>query len=72
MEHGGISWLEFAQEILRLKELGNRIEPTTSAEFDRAAKRPTYSVLDTTLLTQRCGYEPIPWRESLKRCIDTI
>ncbi|MEE9402237.1 MAG: dTDP-4-dehydrorhamnose reductase, partial [Desulfobacteria bacterium] len=27
---GGISWFEFAEEILRLKGLNNRIEPTTS------------------------------------------
>ena len=69
---GGISWFEFAQEILRLKELGNRIEPTTSEGFHRPAKRPAYSVLDTSLFTQRSGYDPIPWQQSLKRFLDTI
>jgi dTDP-4-dehydrorhamnose reductase len=70
--NGGISWFEFAQEILRLKGLDNRIEPTTREEFDRPAKRPAYSVLDTSLFTQRSGYEPIPWQQSLKRFMDTI
>ncbi len=69
---GGISWLEFAKEILRLKGLNTQVQPTTSEEFKRRAKRPAYSVLDTTLFTQRSGYEPVPWQESLKRFMDSI
>jgi dTDP-4-dehydrorhamnose reductase len=69
---GGISWFEFAKEILKLRGLNNQIEPTTSEEFKRPAKRPAYSVLDTTLFTQRSGYEPIPWQKSLKRFMDSI
>jgi dTDP-4-dehydrorhamnose reductase len=69
---GGISWFEFAKEILKLKGLNNKIEPTTSEEFNRPAKRPAYSVLDTTLFTQRSGYEPMAWQESLKQFMDTI
>jgi dTDP-4-dehydrorhamnose reductase len=69
---GGISWFTFAQTILKLKGLDNRVEPATAEEFDRPARRPAYSVLDTSLFTQRSGYEPIPWQESLKRFLDTI
>jgi len=69
---GGISWFEFAKEILKVKGLGNEVVPTTSQEFARPAKRPIYSVLDTTLFTERSGYEPMPWQESLKRFIDMI
>ena len=69
---GGISWFEFAKEILRVKGLSNQIEPTTSQEFIRPAKHPAYSVLDTSLFTLCCGYEPMPWQESLKRFIDMI
>jgi dTDP-4-dehydrorhamnose reductase len=68
---GGISWFEFAKEILKVKGLTNKIEPATSEEYKRPARRPPYSVLDTTLFTQRSGYEPIPWQESLKRFMDT-
>ena len=67
---GGISWFEFAGEILKVKGLPNEIEPTTSQEFIRPAKRPAYSVLDTSLFTLCCGYEPMPWQESLKRFLD--
>ena len=69
---GGISWFEFAKEIIRLKGLDNRIEPATSQAFNRPAKRPAYSVLDTSLFTQRSGYEPMPWQESLKHFLDMI
>lgn len=67
---GGISWFEFAKEILKARGLHNEIEPTTSQEFIRPARRPAYSVLDTTLFTLCSGYEPMPWQESLKRFID--
>jgi dTDP-4-dehydrorhamnose reductase len=69
---GGISWFAFAKEILRVKRLTNKVQPTTSKEFNRPAKRPHYSVLDTTRFTQYSGYEPMPWQESLKRFINSI
>ena len=68
----GISWFEFAKEILKVKGLHSKIEPTTSLEFVRPAVRPAYSVLDTTLFTLCSGYEPMPWQDSLKLFIDTI
>jgi dTDP-4-dehydrorhamnose reductase len=69
---GGISWFTFAQEIVRLKGLDNRVEPATAEEFDRPARRPAYSVLDTSSFTQRSGYEPIPWQDSLKQFMETV
>ncbi|NVL90195.1 MAG: dTDP-4-dehydrorhamnose reductase [Desulfobacterales bacterium] len=68
----GISWFEFAKEILKTKGLSNQIEPAVSEEFSRPAKRPAYSVLDTTSFTLSSGYEPMPWKESLRRFLDTI
>ena len=69
---GGISWFEFAKKILKVKGLTNKVEPTTSKELNRPAKRPDYSVLDTTRFTKHSGYEPMPWQESLKRFLDTL
>jgi len=66
----GISWFEFAKEILNTKGLSNQIEPTVSEEFSRPAKRPAYSVLDTTSFTLSSGYEPMQWKESLRRFLD--
>ena len=68
----GISWSEFAKEILKVNGLRNEVEPITSQELMRPAKRPAYSVLDTALFTLYSGYEPMPWQESLKRFSDVI
>jgi dTDP-4-dehydrorhamnose reductase len=64
---GGITWFQFAKEILAVKGVDNKVRPVTSDQFRRPARRPAFSVLDTTLFTQRTGYQPMPWRESLKR-----
>lgn len=69
---GGITWLEFAKEILKAKGLNNRVEPVTAEEFARPARRPAYSVLDTTSLTSACGYEPMHRQDALGRFLDTI
>jgi dTDP-4-dehydrorhamnose reductase len=69
---GGISWFTFAREIFKLKGLDNKVEPATSQEFNRPARRPAYSVLDTSLFTQRSGYESIWWQQSLQRFLDMI
>lgn len=69
---GGISWFEFAGQILKEKEIRKEVVPTTSQELMRPATRPAYSVLDTGLFTLCCGYEPLPWQESLRRFIDMI
>jgi dTDP-4-dehydrorhamnose reductase len=63
---GGITWFDFAKEICKLKGLANKVEPMTSQEFDRPARRPVYSVLDTTSFTERTGYEPMDWQASLE------
>jgi dTDP-4-dehydrorhamnose reductase len=43
---GECTWYEFAKEIVRLAGTPAKVNPCTSAEFVRPAKRPAYSVLD--------------------------
>lgn len=75
---GAISWLEFATEIHRLAapRLADGsvcvIEPTTVAEFSRAAPRPTYSALDCGKLAQILGRRPISWQTGLKAHLTEI
>jgi len=69
---GGISWFEFAKEVLRVKVLGNEIVPIQSKELALPARRPAYSVLDTSLFTLCSGYEPMAWQDSLRSFIDMI
>jgi dTDP-4-dehydrorhamnose reductase len=70
---GGVaSWLEVAQFILDSvnenleQEFDVKILPQTTEECARPAKRPRYSVLDTSLIAKTLGREPQPWREGIK------
>ncbi len=65
---GECSWYEFAAAILR--EIGSdcRLIPISTAESDRLAVRPPYSVLSTAKLRQH-GLSLLPWRVGLQRFI---
>ncbi|HKO02305.1 MAG TPA: dTDP-4-dehydrorhamnose reductase [Thermoanaerobaculia bacterium] len=65
-----VTWFGFACAIVA--SLGERtfdqiaVEPVTSAEFPRPAKRPAYSVLSTERYMRLTGAEPESWREGLQ------
>ena len=65
-----VTWFGFACAIVAA--LGERtfdevgVEPVTSAEFPRPAKRPAYSVLSTERYTRLTGVDPESWREGLQ------
>lgn len=67
---GVVSWHDFALEILEL--VGTRLEkkpvlePIGAAQYARPAKRPSYSALDCTCLSQLLGRSPMPWQEGLR------
>lgn len=63
---GGISWHDFALEIMGLSGLKTKVVPITADEFPRPAKRPEYSVLDTETFSMATGYYPKNWRDSLR------
>jgi dTDP-4-dehydrorhamnose reductase len=63
---GGISWYDFAKEIVRLSGNEAKVIPVTSDEFPRPAKRPSHSVLDTSLFSLVTGYRPRDWKETLR------
>ena len=61
---GECTWFEFAQEIARRRAPACRVEPCSSAEFPRPARRPGYSVLDLAPTEALVG--PMrDWRENL-------
>ncbi|MDB4971666.1 MAG: dTDP-4-dehydrorhamnose reductase [Myxococcaceae bacterium] len=61
---GQCSWHDFASEIVRLAGHPARVHACTSAEFQRAAKRPAYSVLDLAPTEALLG--PMPrWQDNL-------
>jgi dTDP-4-dehydrorhamnose reductase len=57
---GGVTtWYEFAKEVFKLAGLKVNINPCTTAEFPRPAKRPVYSVMDNGAICR-------DWKLSLK------
>ncbi|RMG43210.1 MAG: dTDP-4-dehydrorhamnose reductase [Candidatus Dadabacteria bacterium] len=69
---GEISWYDFASEIYKCigaqvdPDRKVRIEPVPSSDFPRPARRPAYSVLDTSRLVAVLGREPLSWQEGLR------
>jgi dTDP-4-dehydrorhamnose reductase len=69
---GSATRYEFAQEIKQIaQQLGllredPELRQVTAAEYARLAKRPTYSVLDSTELAQALDLSPSPWRQGLR------
>ncbi len=68
---GECSWYEFAKEIARLTGAPGRVEPCTSAEFPRPAKRPAYSVLDISKTEALIGAMP-RWQDNLADVVRRI
>lgn len=67
---GETTWCGFAQEIFRQAGLDVPVEPITTAEYPVAARRPAYSVLDSTHLTRASGIAAIgDWNERLSSMI---
>ncbi|MFS0723913.1 dTDP-4-dehydrorhamnose reductase [Paenibacillus sp. 1P07SE] len=62
---GSCSWHEFAAAIFELSGIDKSIQPVSSAEFPRAARRPAYSVLAHSALAAG-GFPPMRhWRDAL-------
>lgn len=67
-----ITWFEFAQTIKTLSALSCTVNPITTADFPTPAKRPFYSVMDTTKITQDFKVEMINWQDSLLVCLQHL
>ncbi|MEO6710283.1 MAG: sugar nucleotide-binding protein, partial [Planctomycetota bacterium] len=63
---GDCSWFEFTRAILDELALGSVVlEPCATSEFPRPARRPAYSVLDSSKLTRLRGRSLGGWRAAL-------
>ena len=60
------SWYEFAVEIARLQSSNAEIRQTTSDIFKLPARRPSFSVLNNTMLRLEGIKEARPWKAALK------
>lgn len=64
---GQCSWYDFARDIVREAGATVEVRPISSAQMVRPARRPAYSVLDTTRLTALRGKPLPPYLDALRR-----
>ena len=63
---GDCTWADFAEAIFEESGLETRVRRITTAELERPALRPAYSVLRS----ERAGAPALPhWREGLRACL---
>lgn len=72
VNRGATTWCEFAAEIFRLTNARVAIDPISTAEYNAPARRPAYSVLDTTRLGERTGHELPTWQAALAEHVQTL
>ncbi|MGD2127977.1 MAG: dTDP-4-dehydrorhamnose reductase [Lysobacterales bacterium] len=73
-----VSWFDFARSIFSvgvdfgLLERMPSLTAVRTAEFPQTAKRPLYSVLDASLITDTFGVRPRGLQESLRACLEDM
>lgn len=63
---GQCSWYDFAKVIFKINNVTIDLKPIPTSSFPTPAKRPKYSVLDKSKITEKFGIEIQTWQESLK------
>ena len=73
---GETSWQGFAEEIFAQAALAGRKVPRlhaiTTEDYPTAAKRPQYSVLDTSKLRKTFGVDLPDWRPGVANCVKRL
>ncbi len=69
---GSCTWLDFAREIFALLKMDIPVTPIFSAELQRKAHRPAYSVFDMWKFQKDTGLKMRPWQEALKEYLTII
>jgi len=69
---GIISWYDLAVAIKEAKASGCTIKPIPTSAYPTLAKRPPYSVLDTSKLREVYAISPKNWKESLALCLSRL
>jgi dTDP-4-dehydrorhamnose reductase len=64
---GATTWCRLAAEVFRAAQLKVDVRPITTAEYPLKARRPSYSVLDTSKLSAAIGGELPPWQEAVEK-----
>lgn len=63
---GFCTWNEFARTIFAEAGLPVRVNPLSTEQLGRPARRPLYSTLACGKLVQDTGFQPQPWQDALR------
>jgi dTDP-4-dehydrorhamnose reductase len=69
---GVTTWYEFAEAIKQSVNSNCKINPIPTSSYKTAAKRPLYSVLDTSKIQGLLHLEIPEWRNALQRCLQIL
>jgi dTDP-4-dehydrorhamnose reductase len=69
---GITNWYAFAVAIKKITGSNCIVDPITTVQYPTAAKRPAYSVLDTTKITATFHVEIPDWENSLEKCLSLL
>lgn len=69
---GVISWYDFAVAIKEATGSTCLVIPISTAQYPTPAKRPAYSVLDTSKIEDIYSVKPSKWQDSLKICLEKL
>jgi dTDP-4-dehydrorhamnose reductase len=69
---GAISWYQFATTIKELTNSSCIITPIPTSQYPTPAKRPLYSVLNTSLIQSTFAIEIPQWKHSLQKCLQLL
>ena len=69
---GETTWFDFAAKIKAIADLTCEVQPIETKDFPTPAKRPSYSVLDTSKIEQDLAIDIRNWENALNDCIDQI
>jgi dTDP-4-dehydrorhamnose reductase len=69
---GIISWFDFAKAIANLSESACEVKPMPTTDYPTPAKRPAYSVLDKSKISEAYGVQIKDWQASLRICLGKL
>ena len=69
---GITNWYQFAVAIKELSHSNCNVNPISTSQYPTAAKRPAYSVLDTTKINEVFGVKVPNWADSLTKCLELL
>ena len=69
---GAVNWYQFAVAIKELTGSKCIINPISSSQYSTLAKRPHYSVLDTTKIQQIFNCKIPKWKKGLENCVELL